>query len=127
PARPGLAQLRGDSRFHPLPRRPVALTVVILVDLGVAIELASCLEFVTMRSAIDRLHYAGAGTVAGPALVAAAVCVEEGLFTTNGLNAVLVAFLLAILGAALATATARAIRLRERGTLESTAAERERA
>jgi len=103
------------------------VTVDVLVALGVAIELASCVGLLAMRTAIDRIHYAGAGTVAGPALIAAAVCVEEGLFTTNGLNAVLVAFLLAILGAALATATARAIRLRERGTLESTAAERERA
>ena len=38
-----------------------------------------------------------------------------------------VALLLALLGSALAIATARAIRLRERGTLESTPAERERA
>jgi multisubunit Na+/H+ antiporter MnhG subunit len=103
------------------------VTVDVLVALGVAIELASCVGLLAMRTAIDRIHYAGAGTVAGPALIAAAVCVEEGLFTTNGLNAVIVAFLLAILGAALATATARAIRLRERGTLESTPAERERA
>jgi len=103
------------------------VTVDVLVALGVAIELASCVGLLAMRTAIDRIHYAGAGTVAGPALIAAAVCVEEGLFTTNGLNAVLVAVMLAILGAALATATARAIRLRERGTLESTAAERERA
>ena len=103
------------------------MTVDVLVALGVAIELASCVGLLAMRTAIDRIHYAGAGTVAGPALIAAAVCVEEGLFTTNGLNAVVVAALLAILGAALATATARVIRLRERGTLESTPAERERA
>ena len=103
------------------------MTVDVLVALGVAIELASCVGLLAMRTAIDRIHYAGAGTVAGPALIAAAVCVEEGLFTTNGLNAVLVAFLLAILGAALAAATTRVIRLRERGTLESTPAERERA
>ena len=103
------------------------MTVDVLVGLGVAIELAACVGFVAMRSAIDRIHYAGAGTVVGPALIAAAICVEEGLFTTNGLNAVVVALLLALLGAALATATARAIRLRDRGTLESTPAERERA
>lgn len=103
------------------------MTVDVLVGLGVAIELASCLGLLAMRSAIDRIHYAGTGTVVGPALIAAAVCVEEGLFSTNGLNAVVVAVLLAILGAALATATARAIRLRERGTLESTPAERDRA
>jgi multisubunit Na+/H+ antiporter MnhG subunit len=103
------------------------VTVDVLVAVGVAIELASCVGLLAMRTAIDRIHYAGAGTVVGPALIAAAVCVDEGLLTTNGLNAVVVAFLLAILGAALATATARAIRLRERGTLESTPAERERA
>ena len=103
------------------------MTVDVLVALGVAIELVACVGLVAMRTAIDRVHYAGAGTVAGPALVAAAVCVEEGLFTTNGLNAVVVALLLALLGAALATATARAIRLRDRGTLESTPAEREKA
>lgn len=103
------------------------MIVDVLVALGVAVELAACVGLVAMRNAIDRIHYAGAGTVVGPALIAAAVCVEEGLFTTNGLNAVAVALLLAILGAALATATARAIRLRERGTLDSTPAERERA
>jgi multisubunit Na+/H+ antiporter MnhG subunit len=103
------------------------VTVYVLVALGVAVELAACVGLVAMRNAIDRIHYAGAGTVVGPALIAAAVCVEEGLFTTNGLNAVVVALLLALLGAALATATARAIRLRDRGTLESTPAERERA
>jgi multisubunit Na+/H+ antiporter MnhG subunit len=103
------------------------VTVDILVALGVGIELVACVGLVAMRSAIDRIHYAGAGTVAGPALVAAAVCVEEGLFTTNGLNAIAVALMLALLGAALATATARAIRLREQGTLKSTPAEQERA
>jgi multisubunit Na+/H+ antiporter MnhG subunit len=103
------------------------VTVDVLVVLGVAIELVSCAGLLAMQTAIDRIHYAGAGTVVGPALIATAVCVEEGLFTTNGLNAVVVAALLAILSAALATATARAIRLRERGTLESTPAERERA
>ena len=102
------------------------MTVDVLVALGVGVELAVCLGFVAMRNAIDRLHYAGAGTVAGPALIAAAICVEEGLFTTNGLNAVIVALLLALLGAALATATARAIRLRDRGTLEPSDAERRR-
>jgi multisubunit Na+/H+ antiporter MnhG subunit len=100
--------------------------VHVLVWLGVAVELACCVGLVAMRSAIDRLHYAGAATTVGPALVAAAVCVEEGVFTTNGLNAIAVTVLLALLGAALGVSTARAIRLRERGSLESTPAERER-
>jgi multisubunit Na+/H+ antiporter MnhG subunit len=104
----------------------VALSVDILVAAGVAVELVCCLGLLVMQNAIDRLHYAGAGTVAGPLLIAIAVCVQEGLFTTNGLNAVVVAVLLALLGAALTVATGRAIRLRERGTLEPSPAERER-
>jgi multisubunit Na+/H+ antiporter MnhG subunit len=104
----------------------MAVIVHVLVWLGVATQLLCCVGLLAMRSAIDRLHFAGAATVAGPALVAAAVCVEEGLFTTNGLNAVAVALLLALLGAALSVGTARAIRLRDRGTLESSEAERRR-
>jgi multisubunit Na+/H+ antiporter MnhG subunit len=100
--------------------------VHLLVWLGVAVELVCCIGLVAMRNAIDRLHYAGAATAVGPALVAAAVCVEEGVFTTNGLDAIAVALLLALLGGALGVSTARAIRLRERGSLESTPAERER-
>jgi multicomponent Na+:H+ antiporter subunit G len=102
------------------------VTVDVLVALGVTAELVCCVGLLAMRSAIDRLHYAGAGTVVGPVLIAAAVCVDEGLFTTNGLNAVVVALMLALLGAVLTTATARTIRLRERGTLEASTAERER-
>jgi multisubunit Na+/H+ antiporter MnhG subunit len=104
----------------------MAVIVHLLVWLGVAVELVCCVGLVAMRNAIDRLHYAGAATVAGPALIAAAICVEEGLFTTNGLNAIAVASMLALLGGALGVATARAIRLRERGTLEPSPAERER-
>lgn len=102
------------------------MTVDVLVAVGVAVELVCCVGLVVMRKTIDRLHYAGAATAVGPALVAAAVCVEEGFFTTNALNAIAVAAMLALLGAALSIATARAIRLRDRGTLESSPAERER-
>jgi multisubunit Na+/H+ antiporter MnhG subunit len=104
----------------------MAVIVLLLVWLGVAVELVCCLGLVAVRKPIDRLHYAGAATVVGPALVAAAVCVEEGLFTTSGLNAIAVALLLALLGGALGVATARAIRLGEPGSLESSPAERER-
>ena len=104
------------------------MTVVyhLLIWLGVAVELVCCMGLLAPRNAIDRLHYAGAATTLGPALVAAAVCVREGFFTANGLNAIAVALQLGLLGGALSIATARAIRLRERGTLESTEAERER-
>jgi multisubunit Na+/H+ antiporter MnhG subunit len=104
----------------------MAVAVHVLIWLGVAIELACCAGLVAMRNAVDRLHYAGAATTVGPALIAAAVCVEEGVFTTNGLDAIVAALLLSLLGGTLGVATARAIRLRERGSLESNAAERER-
>jgi multisubunit Na+/H+ antiporter MnhG subunit len=100
--------------------------VEVLIALGVASELMCCVGLMAMRNAIERLHYANAATVSGPVFVAAAICVEKGLFTTDGLNAVGVAVMLALLGSALAIATARAIRLRERGTLASSEAERER-
>ena len=104
----------------------MAVVVHVLVWLGVAIELACCVGLVVPRSAIDRLHFAGAATTVGPVLVAAAVCLEEGVFTTNGLNSIAIALLLALLGGALGVATARTIRLRERGSLKSTPAERNR-
>lgn len=102
------------------------MIVHLLIWLGVAVELAACAGLLVMKSAIDRLHYAGSATTLGPALIAAAVCVEEGVFTTNGLDSIAVALLLALLGGALGVATARAIRLRDRGSLDSTPAERER-
>lgn len=104
----------------------MAVIVHVLVWLAVAVELCCCLGLVVLRQPIDRLHFAGAATALGPALVAAAVCFEEGAFTTNGLDAIAVALLLALLGGGLGVATARTIRLRERGSLESTQAERER-
>jgi multisubunit Na+/H+ antiporter MnhG subunit len=100
--------------------------VDVLVAGGVAAQLVCCLGLLAMRNAIDRLHYAGAAATVGPALIAAAVCVREGLVSSQGLNAVLIALLLAFGSAAVAGATARVIRLRGRGTLDSTPAERER-
>jgi multisubunit Na+/H+ antiporter MnhG subunit len=101
--------------------------VNVLVAGGVAAELVCCLGLLAMRNAIDRLHYAGAAATLGPALIAAAVCVREGLVSSQGLNSVLIAMLLAFGSAAIAGATARLIRLRQRGSLESTPTERERA
>jgi multisubunit Na+/H+ antiporter MnhG subunit len=98
--------------------------VYTLVAAAVAAELLCCLGLLAMRTAIERLHYAGAATTIGPALAAIAVVVAEGLATTQGLNALVIAVFLLLAGPALTSATARAIRLRERGTLESSAAER---
>jgi hypothetical protein len=58
--------------------------------------------------------------------VAAAVCTREGVASAQGLSALLVAAVLAFAGATLGLAVARVVRLRTHGTLEPTAAERER-
>jgi multisubunit Na+/H+ antiporter MnhG subunit len=99
--------------------------VAVLVALGVAGELVCCLGVLAMRSAIDRLHYASAATAVGPALVAAAVCVREGVVSSQALNSLLVALLLAVAGGALAAGTARVVRLRDGAGLESKRDERE--
>jgi multisubunit Na+/H+ antiporter MnhG subunit len=99
--------------------------VAALVAGGVAAEVVCCLGVLVLRSAADRLHYAAAAATVGPALVAAAVCVREGVVSAQGLNSIFVAVLLAVGGGALSGATIRLIRLRERG-LESTPAERGR-
>ncbi len=91
------------------------MIAAVLVSLGVAAELVCCMGLIAMPTALDRLHYAAAGTTVGPALVAAAVCVDEGVFTSNGLNALAVALMLAFLGGALASATGRVARRKERG------------
>ena len=96
----------------------------VLVGLGVGAELVCCLGMLAMRTALDRLHYATAATSIGPLLVAAAIVVREGIGSAQALNALLVALVLLFGGPAVTSATARALRLRERGTLESTDAER---
>jgi multisubunit Na+/H+ antiporter MnhG subunit len=102
------------------------VAIDLLVALGVAAEVISCIGLLGMRSAIDRLHYASAGTALGPALLAAAVCVREGIVSAQGLAAMLIAVVFAFAGSALGVGLTKAIRLETVGTVESTAAERER-
>jgi multisubunit Na+/H+ antiporter MnhG subunit len=101
--------------------------VGVLVVGAIAAELMCCLGLLLMRNAVDRLHYVGGAATLGPAMIAAAVCVREGLVSSQGLNSILIAVLLAFGSASVTGATLRMIRLRQRGTLESTAAERKRA
>jgi hypothetical protein len=101
--------------------------VGVLVVGAIAAELMCCLGLLLMRNAVDRLHYVGGAAALGPAMIAAAVCVREGLVSSQGLNSILIAVLLAFGSASVTGATLRMIRLRQRGTLESTAAERKRA
>ena len=63
------------------------------------------------RTAVDRLHYAGAASSLPPWFAAAAVVVEE-RGSTGGIDAIVVAALLLVLGAAVGHATARVARRR---------------
>jgi multisubunit Na+/H+ antiporter MnhG subunit len=85
------------------------MIVAALLALGVGVELACCLGVLLSRSAIDRLHYTGAGTTLGPLLIGAAVLVEESV-SSAGLNTILVVALLVLLGPVVTIATARLIR-----------------
>ena len=96
----------------------------LLVGVGVGIELLCCIGMLAMRSAADRLHYVAGATTAGPLPILAAIIVREGIGSGQALSALLVAAVLVLAGPALTNATARAFRLRERGSLESTEAER---
>jgi monovalent cation/proton antiporter MnhG/PhaG subunit len=90
------------------------VVVAVLLVIGVASVLISCIGLVVMRTAMDRLHFtAPAGTIA-PVAFAAAVLVEEPL-SGAGAKAVLVALLILITTPALSHATARASRIREHG------------
>jgi monovalent cation/proton antiporter MnhG/PhaG subunit len=101
------------------------LAIDVLVAAGVAGELLCCLGLLLMRNVFDRLHYAMASTTLPPFLIAAAVVVEED-WTQPGINALLVAVALFVINPVLATATARAARVRRFGQVEARPEERPR-
>jgi monovalent cation/proton antiporter MnhG/PhaG subunit len=80
---------------------------------GVAILLLCALGLLVMRSPYDRLHYASASAW-GVTLLAVAIFVQES-WSLIADKALLAAFVLVICGPALAHATARAARMRQRG------------
>ena len=83
-----------------------AIATVLLVA-GVAVQLLALLGVLLMRSALDRLHYAGLTTLAG-LLLPAAVLVRDS-FSLIGNRAILLAAFSLLTGPALVHMTARAI------------------
>jgi len=81
----------------------------LLLAVAVLAELGCVLGVVLARDTLDRLHFTAAGSVAGALPVALAVLVRES-FTQPGVNALVIAAALAVLGPLLAIETARAIR-----------------
>jgi multicomponent Na+:H+ antiporter subunit G len=82
----------------------------VLVGVGVASVLLSCLGLAMARDAYDRLHFLSAGGTVGPILVAAGILIEAGL---DGIKAIVVAAVFLITGPVLTHAIARAARLSE--------------
>jgi multisubunit Na+/H+ antiporter MnhG subunit len=81
--------------------------------LGVGLILIACLGVVVTRSAYDRLHFSSPA-ILGVACVALAVLVQES-FSLVADKALLIALLVLFGSPFLTLATARAIRVRERG------------
>jgi monovalent cation/proton antiporter MnhG/PhaG subunit len=89
----------------------------VLLAVGVLVELSCCVGVLLMRDAYDKLHYTGPAAILGPAAVAAAIVIREGVGQA-GIKAVLVALLLIVANPVLAHATGRALYIRQRDHLE---------
>ena len=81
---------------------------------GVAVVLLSCLGVLLMRDAFDRIHYTGPAATLGTVLIAAAVVVREGL-SQLGAKSLLLCLVILVTNPVLASATARAARVRQFG------------
>jgi multicomponent Na+:H+ antiporter subunit G len=90
--------------------------IVLLLILGVAIELLSCIGVLVVEDVFDRLHFLGPACTLGPVFISAAILVREG-FSVSGNKALLVAVLILITSPVLTHATARAARVRGSGHL----------
>jgi multicomponent Na+:H+ antiporter subunit G len=93
---------------------PLDLAVAVLLVVGVAVTLFSCVGVLAMRDAYDRLHYTAPAATVAPVAIATAVVLEEGL-SAAGIKAVLVALALLVTNPVLTHATARAARIRQFG------------
>jgi multisubunit Na+/H+ antiporter MnhG subunit len=86
------------------------IAVHVLVWTAAASELVCCIGVAAARDVFARLHYSAAATTLGPALVAIAIAVEEGVRSIAAAAALVTAAFLVLGGPALTIATARAAR-----------------
>lgn len=89
------------------------LLVDVFLVLGVGCQVVCCLGVVVMRNALDRLHYAAAGTTLGPIFVGVAVLIRESV-SAGGLETIATVAFLFLLNPVLTIATARAAERLER-------------
>ena len=86
----------------------------VLLALAVLVVASASVGVLAMRDAYQKLHYVTPAALVAPALVAAAVFVEAGLYENTGETLVALLFMV-IAGPYLSHATVRAIRVREKG------------
>ncbi len=96
----------------------------VLLGLGVAAELLSCLGFVLMRDTFDRLHFVGASTTVGPLLILAAILIANGAKAQSA-DSIAAVGLLFLVNPILTHATARAARRLRFGQVEARPEERQ--
>jgi monovalent cation/proton antiporter MnhG/PhaG subunit len=89
-----------------------------LLAAGVAAQLVAVLGLLVASDAYDRLHFTSPSAIFGPSCFALAVVIDEGPLSQAGLKSMLVALLLLALSPVLVHATARAVYVHERGSLE---------
>ena len=107
-------------RFHQgaVAVSPAEIVVVALLAFGVAMELTSVLGILVGSDLYARLHFTGPASTFTPLALAVAVAIDYGPFSQAGIKAAMAAALVILLGPALVHATARAARVRERGSVE---------
>ena len=86
----------------------------VLLTLAVLVVAGASAGVLVMRDAYQKLHYVTPAALVAPALVAAAVFVQAGLYENTGETLVALLFMV-IAGPYLSHATVRAIRVREKG------------
>lgn len=89
------------------------LIATVLLIAGVGVELIAVVGVTVMRDVFDRLHYVGLVGY-GALLVAISVLVRES-FSLIGDKALFIGVFLAVFGPVVVHATARSMRIRERG------------
>ena len=101
------------------------VAVGVLLAVGAASVLLSCVGLVAAPSSWDKLHFTGPATVVAPVALAGAVLVQEPL-SSAGIKAVLVAVVMLLTGPVVLHATARAARVRDHGRFVILSKEAER-
>ena len=89
-----------------------------LLVIGVTLQLLAVLGVLIGGDVYDRLHFTGPAAIFAPLTIALAVVIDEGFFSQAGLKSALTAALIVSLSPVLLHATARAARIRERGSLD---------